>query len=93
MRDYGGLQADVPALSEPDDIGQCLVGLVAPAASIVQVQGRLRDHADFWLSDLEPTAFTAAIGTEGYWLPFMKMPDPVYQLNHKSALHHASRLQ
>ena len=89
-RDYGEPLADVPDLSEPDDIGQCSVGPVAPAVSVVQVQGRLREHAVFWLSELEGTAFIAAIVTEGYLLPFMRMPDPVCQLNHRSALHHAS---
>ena len=83
-RDYGEPLADMPDLSEPDDIGQCSVGPVAPAVSVIQVQGRLREHAVFWLSELEGTAFIAAIVTEGYRLPFMRMPDPVCQLHHAS---------
>ena len=70
-RDYGEPLADVPALSEPDDIGQCSVGLVAPTVSVVQVQGRLREHADicagFILNDTKSKLEPQQVGL---WLSF-----------------------
>ena len=47
-------------------------------------------HTDFWLGELEPTASIAAVATECYLLPFVRVPDPVFQLNHKSPLEHFS---
>ena len=40
---------------------------------------------DFWLEKLEPSSFVAVIVSVGYCLPFMRLPDPRYQCNHKSA--------
>ncbi len=53
------------------------------------VQGRLRKNMDFWLNELEPSSFVAEIVSVGYCLPFMRLPDPRYQWNHKSALENA----
>ena len=58
--------------------------------SVVSVQGRLKKHKDFWLNELEPSSFVAGIITEGYRLPFLRLPDPLFQLNHRSALVNAS---
>ena len=49
------------------------------------VQGRLKDHSGFWLSELEPSSFVETIVSEGYRLPFIKLPHPVCLVNHKSA--------
>ena len=48
------------------------------------MQGRLKQHKDFWLNELEPSTFVRGIVTEGYRLPFMRYPDSVCQLNHRS---------
>ena len=57
---------------------------------MVRVQGHLCEHAEFWLYELEPMAFAADIVTKGYCLPFMRMPDPLCQLNNRSAIDNAS---
>ena len=57
---------------------------------VVSVQGRLKQHENFWLNELEPPSFVAGIITEGYRLPFLRLPDPLFQLNHKSALENVS---
>ena len=72
--------SDVPSTCEHDGMGQCLVGTEFPANMMVRVQGRLREHAEFWLYELQPTAFVSDIVTKGYRLPFMRMPDPLCQL-------------
>ena len=36
-----------------------------PSPSVVSVQGRLKQHENFWLNELEPSAFVAGIITEG----------------------------
>ena len=43
------------------------------------VQGRLKDHSGFWLNEFE------TIVSQGYRLPFIKLPHPVCLMNHKSA--------
>ena len=52
----------------------------------IPVQGRLRENADFWLKELEPSSFVADIVTKGYHLPFIKLPSPQCQPNHRSAV-------
>ena len=84
-------QADEHSLPDPVTTGPCLVGpVVAAPESTVSVQGRLRELAEFWFNELQPTDFVADIVTKGYRLPFMRMPDPVCQMNLKSALENAS---
>ena len=78
-----------PQQYEHDGMGQCL-GTEFPANMMVRVQGRLREHAEFWLYELEPTSFVADIVTKGYRLTFMMMPDPLCQLNNRSAIDNAS---
>ena len=46
--------SDVPSTCEHDGISQWLVGTEFPANMMVRVQGRLREHAEFWLYELEP---------------------------------------
>ena len=55
----------------------------------ISVQGRLKKNSEFWLNELEPSSFVAGIVTDGYRLPFIRMPDPLHHLNHKSALENA----
>ena len=58
--------------------------------SVESVQGWLKQHETFWLNELEPSSFVAGIITGGYRLPFLRLPDAVFQLNHRSALQNAS---
>ena len=58
--------------------------------SVISVQGRLKQHEKFWLNELEPSSFVEGIITGGYRLPFLRLPDAVFQLNHRSALQNAS---
>ena len=55
----------------------------------VSVQGRLRSHSQFWLDNLDPSSFVREIVTQGYRIPFIRLPDPVIYKNHRSALEHA----
>lgn len=64
-------------------------GAVNPPV-VQAVQGWLKQHENFWLNELEPPSFVAGIITEGYCLPFLRLPDPLFQLNHKSALENVS---
>ena len=50
------------------------------------VQGHLRERSDSWLNVLRPSSFIEGVVTKGYQLPFIRMPDLVCMLNHKSAL-------
>ena len=54
------------------------------------MQGRLRENADFWLKELEPSSFVAEIVTKGYRLPFIKLPSPQCHPNHRSAVENAA---
>ena len=49
------------------------------------VQGRLKEHSAFWLNELESSSFVESIVSQGYQLPFIKLPDPVCLMNHRSA--------
>ena len=49
------------------------------------VQGRLKERSAFWLNELESSSFVQSIVTEGYQLPFIRLPDPVCLVNHRSA--------
>ena len=42
------------------------------------------------MDELEPSAFVVGIIMEGYRLPFLRLPDPLFQLNHRSSLETAS---
>ena len=50
------------------------------------VQGRLRQHSECWLKELEPSSFVQTIITQGYRLTFTRLSDPICIYNHKSAL-------
>ena len=81
--------------SDSDLTSQELEGMVctsqsATIPSIPSVQGRLKWHEKFWLDELEPSSFVAGIISEGYRLPLLRLPDPLCQLNHRSALESAS---
>ena len=54
------------------------------------VQGTLRGNASFWLNELDPSSSVTEIVTTRYRLPFMRLPDPVCELNRKSALGNAT---
>ena len=55
----------------------------------VSVQGRLRFHSQFWLDNVDPSSFVRDIVTQGYRIPFICLPDPVFYKNHRSAQEHA----
>ena len=55
----------------------------------VSVQGRLRSHSQFWLYNLDPSSFVRKIVTQGYRIPFIRFPDPIFYKNHRSAHEHA----
>ena len=54
----------------------------------ISVQGRLHEHANFWFNELEASSFVKEIITQGYRIPFLKVPWPVFKCNHRSALEH-----
>ena len=54
--------------------------------SVPFVKGRLREHSEFWRSELQASQFVLNIITEGYRLPFVKYPQPAIADNHHSAL-------
>ena len=79
---------------EPEETCQDLLEPLCASQSaaippVVSVQGRLKQHEHFWLNELELSSFVAGIITEGYRLPFLRLPDPLFQLNHRSALENA----
>ena len=55
----------------------------------VSVQGRLKEHSQFWIEDLKPSSFVCDIVTLGYRLPFLRYPDNVVKANHNSAIEHS----
>ena len=55
-------------------------------ASSVTVQGRLKEHSHFWLTELEASNFVRGIVQHGYRIPFLSRPAPVFRFNHQSAL-------
>ena len=44
-----------------------------------------REHSGFWLTQLEVSALVEDILLEGYRLPFLAYPPPMFMLNHHSA--------
>jgi hypothetical protein len=74
------------------DVGD--VTCASQSAAIIEfapsVQGRLKQQKRFWLDEVDPSSFVADIVTEDYRLPFMRLPDLLFQLNHKSAVENAS---
>ena len=59
----------------------------------VSVQGRLKEHSQFWIEELKPSSFVRDIVTSGYRLPFLRYPDNVVKVNHNSALEHSEFVQ
>ena len=59
----------------------------------VSVQGRLKEHSQFWIEDLKPSSFVRDIVTLGYRLPFLRYPDNVVKANHNSAIEHSEFVQ
>ena len=59
----------------------------------ISVQGRLKSHAKFWLDELDPSSFVKEIVSQGYRIPFIRLPDPVCYRNHRSAIEHADFVQ
>ena len=50
------------------------------------VQGRLKEHSEFWLNELESSDFVKNIVQYGYRMPFLVLPAPVFKFNHQSAV-------
>ena len=67
-----------------------LLDPICSASNPVTVQGHLKKHENFWLNKLEPSSFVSSIITDDYRLPFLRLPDPLVQLNHRSALENAT---
>ena len=59
----------------------------------VSVQGRLKEHSQFWIEELKPSSFVRDIVTSGYRLPFLRYPDNVVKANHNSAVVHSEFVQ
>ena len=59
---------------------------VSDSHSVGVVQGRLREHSQFRLNVLQASNFVKGIVQEGYRLPFLALPTPVFRFNHRSAL-------
>lgn len=47
----------------------------------------MKQHKNFWLNELKPSSFVI---TEGYHLPCSRLPDLLFQQDHRSALENAS---
>ena len=58
----------------------------ADGSTIVSVQGRLKEHSTFWLTNLEAPEFVKEIVQFGYRIPFLALPAPIFCFNHQSAL-------
>lgn len=54
----------------------------------LSIQGRLYKRANFWLNELDASSFVREIMTQGYRIPFIRLPWPVFKSNHRSALEH-----
>ena len=61
-----------------------------PDKSPLSVQGRLREHFEFWEVELEASQFVLDIVKNGYKLPFIAIPQKTVAKNHSSALKHFS---
>ena len=81
---------DTPLSTPRPEVGSSKDLEPEPDSHNYTVQGRLRENADFWLSELQPSSFVSEIVTVGYRLPFIRPPDPIFQLNHKSARENAA---
>ena len=60
-------------------------GLLELTLSEPQVQGNVKKHSEFWVTQLNPSSFIRDIVLYGYRLPFLSYPDPVVRRNHVSA--------
>ena len=69
-----GLESD-PGVAIIGDVACIKSQTDAVSESVPSVQGRLKQYERFWLDELEPSSFVAGIITEGYRLPFLRLPD------------------
>ena len=83
-----GLELDAGVVSTRD-VTYTQSQIAAISKSVPSVQGRLKQHESFWLDELEPSSFVAGIVTVGYRLPFLRFPDPLFQMNHRSVVENA----
>lgn len=79
-----------PDTSCQDPLDLLCTSQSAASPSVASVQGQVNQHENFWHNELEPSSFVVGIITEGYRLPFLRLPDPLFQRNHRSALENAS---
>ena len=86
---FGGDIAE-PDMTCQDSLDPICASQLAAVPPVTSVQGRLKHNEHFWLNELEPSSFVAGIISEGYHLPFLRLPDPLFQLNHRSAVEHSS---
>ena len=75
-----GLELDAGVVSI-SDVTCTQSQIAAISKSVPSVQERLKQHESFWLDELEPSSFVAGIITVGYRLPFLRLPDPLFQMN------------
>ena len=66
-------EPDVICHNSLDWFPDTLEPLAATTPSVTSVQGRLKQHEDFWLHELEPSSFVAGISSEGYRLPIFEI--------------------
>ncbi len=67
-----------PLVWEQEYVGEPLDG--------VKVQGRLKTRKQFWRATLRASAWVTTIVSQGYSLPLLVVPPPIYRMNHQSAL-------
>ena len=67
---------------------ECLLdnGQDAQSFGGASVQGMLKAHSEFWITELDPSSFVKDIVLHGYRLPLLTVPDPIFRLNHVSVL-------
>ena len=70
---------------------ECLLdnGQDAQSFGGASVQGMLKAHSEFWVTELDPSSFVKDIVLHGYRLPLLTVPDPIFRLNHVSVLSEA----
>ena len=71
---------------EFEDVSPQSMATAADGSTIVSVQGRLKEHSTFWLTNLEASEFVKEIVQFGYRIPFLALPAPIFRFNHQSAL-------
>ena len=75
--------------SEPQTMPRSAVCASDSKEHGVTVQGRLCQHSQFWIEELEASEFVRGIILQGYRLPFSVFPPPLISRNHHSAFQHA----